>query len=105
MDIFESRNLTEHAKEMGNYLWEKLEEVKEKYSIVKAHRGIGLLQGLELSIPAGEIISCALLKEKLVLINAGSEIIRFVPPLIIEKEEVDEMARRLCRAIETVTNS
>ena len=50
---------------------------------------MGLLQGLELSISAGEIIRRALLEECLVLINAGANIIRFVPPLVIEKEDVD----------------
>lgn len=105
LDIFQSRKLAEHAEKIGKYLWEKLEEIKDQYSIIKAHRGMGLLQGLELSIPAGEILTHALLKEKLVLINAGTAIIRFVPPLIIEKEEVDEMAKRLCRAIEAAAHS
>ena len=90
LDIFASRKLAEHAEELGNYLWEKLEEIKAKYSVVKDHRGMGLLQGLELSISAGEIIRRALLEERLVLINAGANIIRFVPPLVIEKEDVDE---------------
>ena len=89
---------------MGNYLWEKLEEIKAKYSVVKDHRGMGLLQGLELSISAGEIIRRALLEERLVLINAGANIIRFVPPLVIEKEDVDEMVRRLSKVMEEVVN-
>lgn len=100
LDIFRERKLAEHAAEMGEYLWEKLEELKEKYSIVIDHRGMGLLQGLELSVSAGEIIQKALLEEKLVLINAGAKIIRFVPPLVIEKEDIDEMIRRLSGAID-----
>ncbi len=104
LDIFASRKLAEHAEEMGNYLWEKLEEIKAKYSVVKDHRGMGLLQGLELSISAGEIIRRALLEERLVLINAGANIIRFVPPLVIEKEDVDEMVRRLSKVMEEVVN-
>ncbi len=65
---------------------------------------MGLLQGLELSISAGEIIRRALLEERLVLINAGANIIRFVPPLVIEKEDVDEMVRRLSKVMEEVVN-
>ena len=104
LDIFASRKLVEHAEEMGSYLWEKLEEIKVKYPVVKAHRGMGLLQGLELSISAGEIIRKALLKERLVLINAGANILRFVPPLVIEKKDIDEMARRLSKVMEEVVN-
>ena len=65
---------------------------------------MGLLQGLELSISAGEIIRKALLKERLVLINAGANILRFVPPLVIEKKDIDEMARRLSKVMEEVVN-
>lgn len=102
LDIFRSRKLAEHAAQMGEYLWEKLEEIKRAYPVVKDHRGMGLLQGLELSVPAGQIIQTALLEEKLVLINAGANIIRFVPPLVIEKADVDEMIRRLDRAMRKV---
>lgn len=104
LDIFASRKLAEHAAEMGDYLWEKLEEIKGKFSIVKEHRGLGLLQGLELSVSAGEIIRKALLEEKLVLINAGANIIRFVPPLVIEKEDIDEMIKRLGKVMEEEWN-
>ncbi len=56
---------------------------------------MGLIQGLEFSVPAGPIVSKALLEQKLVLISAGTNIIRFVPPLVIEKADVDEMMKRL----------
>jgi acetylornithine/N-succinyldiaminopimelate aminotransferase len=100
LDIFQSRNLTAHAAEMGNYLWERLEELKSGYPMIKAHRGIGLMQGLEFMHPVGPVISNALLEQKLVLISAGTHIIRFVPPLVIEKADIDEMIRRLLAAIE-----
>ena len=61
---------------------------------------MGLIQGLEFSVPVGPIVSNALLKQKLVLITAGNKVIRFVPPLIIRKEHVDEMAEKLRKAIE-----
>lgn len=95
LDIFEKRRITEHVKEIGAYLYEKLEELSKELDCIRAHRGMGLIQGLEFSVPAGPIVSKALLEQKLVLISAGTNIIRFVPPLVIEKADVDEMMKRL----------
>lgn len=100
LDIFEKRNITAHVREVGSYLYEKLEELSGSCGLVKEHRGRGLIQGLELTVPAGPVVSRALTEEKLVLISAGVNVIRFVPPLVIEKEDVDEMIRRLKRALE-----
>ena len=94
-DIFEKRCITDHVKEIGAYLYEKLEELSKELDCIRAHRGMGLIQGLEFSVPAGPIVSKALLEQKLVLISAGTNIIRFVPPLVIEKADVDEMMKRL----------
>ena len=101
LDIFQSRNLTDHAGQIGNYLWERLEELKNGYPIIKDHRGMGLMQGLEFTMPVGPVITNALLEQKLVLISAGTHMIRFVPPLIIEKADVDQMIQRLLAAIES----
>ena len=100
LDIFEKRHIVDHVKEIGAYLYEKLEGLKDKYDVVKDHRGTGLIQGLEFTVPVGPIVSKALLEQKLVLISAGTNIIRFVPPLIIEKSDVDEMVKRLEAVIE-----
>lgn len=105
LDIFKERNLTAHVEEMGQYLWEKLEELKSRFPEICGHRGMGLMQGLELTVPVGPISANALLEQKLVLITAGTNVIRFVPPLVIEKEHVDEMIVRLGRAIEAVKKS
>lgn len=102
LDIFEKRQITDHVKEVGAYLYEKLEELTKKYDIICGHRGRGLIQGLEFIVPAGPIVSKALLEEKLVLISAGSHIIRFVPPLIIQKLDVDEMAARMERVLKNL---
>lgn len=102
LDIFEKRQITDHVKEVGAYLYEKLEELTKKYDIICGHRGRGLIQGLEFTVPAGPIVSKALLEEKLVLISAGSHIIRFVPPLIIQKLDVDEMAARMERVLKNL---
>lgn len=100
LDLFEERKLVEHVREIGEYLWQKLKRVMDQYGCVKAHRGMGLMQGLEFAWPAEPVVRNALLEQRLVLISAGSNIIRFVPPLIIEREDVDEMVRRLQAAIE-----
>lgn len=62
----------------------------EKYDYIKEHRGVGLLHGLECNGPVGDIIMKALDKG-LLLINAGTNVIRFIPPLVITRENVDEM--------------
>lgn len=104
LELFETRNLVDHVKEVGGYLWTKLEELVEKYEIITDHRGIGLMQGLELSAAAAPVVKEALLAQKLVLISAGSNIIRFVPPLVIEKSDVDDMAERLGKVLEAITD-
>lgn len=102
LDIFEKRHITDHVKEVGAYLYEKLEELSAKYKVICGHRGRGLIQGLEFTVPAGPVVSKALLEERLVLISAGSHIIRFVPPLIIQKADADEMVRRLEKVLKNI---
>ena len=90
LEIFEQTNIIKNVNEVGAYLYEKLEKVMESHKEIKAHRGVGLIQGLEFDCPVGPFINEALVNG-LVLINAGANIIRFVPPLVISKENVDEM--------------
>lgn len=90
LDLYEEQHILEHVQKVGAYLTDKLEELVSKYDCITERRGLGLLQGLVFQIPVNEIIERAL-KEGLVLINAGANIIRFVPPLIIEEKHVDEM--------------
>ena len=90
-DLYDELNIVDNAKEMGDYLWEKLETIKANHSEIIDHRGLGLMQGLQFNRPVGEYINKALDKG-LVLINAGTEIIRFLPPLIITRADIDKMA-------------
>ena len=99
LDVFEEKNIVGHVQEIGAYLWEKLEEIAAEYDCVIAHRGKGLIQGLEFNTVVGPVVSNALMEQHLVLISAGANIIRFVPPLVIEKADVDEMVVRLKAAI------
>ena len=89
-DLFQELKVLEHVKETAPYLEAKLDELKEKYDFITDRRGLGFMQGLEFNIPVAPIIKKAL-EEKLILINAGTNIVRFVPPLVIEKEHIDEM--------------
>lgn len=102
LDVFKEKNITGHVKEVGAYLWEKLEEVAAAYDCIIAHRGKGLIQGLEFNTAVGPVVTNALLEQHLVLISAGANIIRFVPPLVIEKADVDAMVGKLKAAIEAV---
>ena len=93
-EIFKKDGILEHVQQLTPYLTEKLHALAEKHSVVKEVRGLGFMQGMELSIPAGEVIARAL-DRGLVLISAGTNIIRFVPPLVIEKEHIDQMCNIL----------
>lgn len=95
LELFEERKIVEHVKEIGEYLTKKLDGLVDQYAAVAERRGLGLIQGLEFSVAAAPIVKEALLEQKMVLISAGTNVIRFVPPLIIEKEHVDEMIGKL----------
>lgn len=88
-DIFHEEHILEHVQEVGKYLWDKLEELKDKYDCIVDHRGIGLIQGLEFDKNPSDVVKNAL-KDGLVLIAAGNNTVRFVPPLVVCKNKIDE---------------
>ena len=100
-DLFEEMDIVAHVNEVGAYLSKKLDELTEKYDCITAHRGVGLMQGLEFTMPVAPVIKKAL-EKGLVIISAGANIIRFVPPLVIEREHVDEMLAILCDVLDTI---
>ncbi|MBR1442500.1 MAG: aspartate aminotransferase family protein [Firmicutes bacterium] len=79
----------ENVKKRSSYLWDKLEDIKNKYDFVTDHRGMGLMQGIELSVEVREIIS-DVIDNGVLLINAGKNVIRFVPSLTVSDEQIDE---------------
>lgn len=88
---YDKLHILDHVNEIAPYLTEKLETLAEAHpDKVKEVRGLGLMQGMELTIPAGDVVAKAL-QAGVVLISAGTNIIRFVPPLIVEKEHIDKM--------------
>lgn len=90
LDLFEKDHIIEHVGEVAPYLEEKLEEMVAKHTCLLERRGVGLMQGLVCDRPVSEVITKAMDKG-LILINAGPNIIRMVPPLTITKANVDEM--------------
>ena len=101
LDIMEEEHLTEHVEKISGYLSEKLDDIAEKYDFITAHRGIGLMQGLVSEKPVGAI-AAECLKEGLIVITAGTNVIRLVPPLIIEEKHVDEMAEKFERVLSRI---
>ncbi len=99
LDLFEEEHIIDNVKETGAYLEEKLDGLVSRFDFIKERRGMGLMQGLVFDRPVGPVITKALDKG-LILINAGTDIIRFVPPLIITKEHVDEMTAILTNCLE-----
>ncbi len=90
IELFEKQGILANVKRVGGYLEKRLDELVEDFSCVQTRRGLGLMQGLAFDRPVGGIIKRAM-DRGLVLINAGTDIIRFVPPLIIEEKHVDDM--------------
>ncbi len=99
LELFEEQKVLENVREVGPYLSEKLEELARRHDCIETHRGIGLMQGLVFRKPVADIINRAL-EKGLILINAGSHIIRFVPALVIGRAEVDAMIELLDSCIE-----
>jgi acetylornithine/N-succinyldiaminopimelate aminotransferase len=90
LDQYEALDLTAHVREVAPYLEQRLNELVDRYDFITERRGTGLMQGLVLDHPVAATINAAL-EKGLILINAGPNILRFVPPLVIEKQHVDEM--------------
>ncbi len=101
LDLFRENHIIDNVQKTGAYLEEKLNGLAEKYDVIETRRGIGMMQGLVFKMPVGPVINKAL-EKGLILINAGTDIIRFVPPLVITKEDVDQMIGILTESIDEV---
>ena len=100
-DLFESEKIIEHVNEIAPYFEEKLDELMQKYDCITARRGKGLMQGLVIGngVKVGDITKEAL-NHGLIVISAGSDVLRMVPPLIIEKQHIDEFIQKLSETID-----
>lgn len=99
LDIFEEDDICGHVRKIAPVLESELDRLVQKYDCIRERRGAGLMQGLVFDRPVADIINRAV-EKGLIIINAGADIIRFVPPLIIEEEHIREMIDILTGCIE-----
>lgn len=99
LDIFKDEKILDNVNEVASYLSDKLDELKDRYDFIEEKRGVGLMQGLKFNRPVAPVINKCL-EKGLIVINAGADIMRFVPPLVITRADVDKMADILNRSIE-----
>ena len=99
-ELFDSLKVLDNVKEVGAYLASELDKIVAEYDIATERRGMGLIQGLQLSVNPKDVIANAL-DNGLILFSAGTNVIRFVPPLVITKADVDEMMVRLKKSLDS----
>lgn len=94
-DIFEEEKILEHVQKITPYFEDKLNQLVDKYDFITTRRGKGLMQGLVIEgRPVGEIVTKAI-ENGLLVISAGSNVLRMVPPLIITEADIDQMVQKL----------
>ena len=98
LDELLTNNLLAHVKEMGTYLESELHKLKEAFSVITDVRGMGLMQGIALNIAPKDVVNKCIEKGMLV-VGAGENVVRFVPPLVISKEQIDECISILKEAL------
>ncbi|MBQ6550774.1 MAG: aspartate aminotransferase family protein [Lachnospiraceae bacterium] len=99
LTIFERDNILENVRKVGAYLREKLEELRTVTDHIVDIRGKGMMLGVEFDVPVNPVINNALLEQHMVLINAGTNILRVIPPLVVTEKDVDEAIDRLKKAL------
>ncbi len=99
-DLFEQMHLLDHVRKVSVYLEKKLDEIVETYDFLKQRRGMGLMQGIVTDISSAEI-SAKALEAGLIVITAGTDVIRILPPLVITEADVDEMTEKFTAVLDT----
>ena len=99
IDELVNNGLLQHVQEVGAYLTESLNKLKEQVDCITDVRGIGLMQGVAITKVPKEVISKCIEKGMLI-VSAGENVIRFVPPLIVTKEQIDEAVSILKEALQ-----
>jgi len=93
-DILADADFQNSVKQKGDYFIERLKNIADKFGFIKDVRGKGLLLGIEVDFPASETVEY-FENKKILICNAGPNVIRFIPPLIVEKEHIDTVADTL----------
>ena len=93
LDIILKKEFLENVQEVGSYFEKELKEVQKKYSnVIEQVRGMGLLRGIKLKVDTSKFLD-HLFKNKMLAVKAGDNVIRLLPPLIVEKKDIDEAIR------------
>ena len=100
LDLMKKRKITDHVNAMTPYFENILEDLVKRYDFAKEHRGMGFMQGVVLTIPVGEVVKKGL-EEGIILLSAGNDVLRMLPPLVMEKEGFDEMHEKLTRIFDS----
>ena len=98
IEIFEREDIVGHVNQVAPYLTKKLDELVDELDCVVKRKGKGLMQGIEITKPLAEV-NKKTIEEGLLIIQAQGNVIRFVPPLIVEEKHIDEMIEKLKRAL------
>lgn len=98
LDIYEERDIVSHVKEISVYLESALDKLVEKYDFLTQRRGMGLMQGIVTTLKPADVCKKAL-EHGLIIISAGADVLRIVPPLVITQEHVDEMIDKLMKTL------
>lgn len=96
-EILEQTNMLKHVQEISTYFIAQLDALVNTYDCIKERRGLGLMQALEFTMPVGTIIEKALDKG-LIIVTAGTNVVRMLPPFIITEADVDKMIK-ICKEI------
>ena len=96
IDMMQKRQITEHVKELTPYFEKTLDDIIQTYDFMTGRRGMGFMQGIVLDpkVAVGTVVTKAL-DAGLIVLSAGGNVLRLLPPLVIEKEDIDDMAKKL----------
>ncbi len=100
-DVIEQENLLEHVQEVSSYFIAKLQSMQEKYpKLIQEVRGKGLMVGIELSVPGKDIVT-GCLEQGLIINCTANTVLRLVPPLVVQRQQIDEMLNVLDSVLES----
>ena len=102
LDVIEKENLVENAREVGDYLLDKLKELQQTEKHIVDVRGRGLMIGIELDIPHKDVRSHLLFTDHIFTGCASTNILRLLPPLCFSKEMADTFIERLKHILSTI---
>ena len=101
LDLFEEYKILEHVNELTPYFEQVLDVLVKKYDFITERRGLGFMQGLVLTVPVKEVVTKALLDEHLVVLSAGKDVLRLLPPLVITEQDIDLFKEKIERVFDT----